>query len=281
MSRGRQWTEVVPGFFSISVADVNCYLVQTADGLTLFDAGLPRSRGVLRDLLGHLAAKETDIDAVVLTHGHFDHVGVACGLHEEGVSVFVHPRDAHLARHPYSYRPASPRVPYVLTHPRGIPTITRMALAGALNVRGVEAQPRVRHEHPIDTPGTPIALWTPGHTEGHCAYLFEESGVLIAGDARPVHRRDRAPDRRQGGHGRHHGGDGVAGHPGTDERASRPDGPRRTRAGRRGARGRRRPATRTPLTPHLSRAASPRCSRPPRTPGASRTRRIRSGPSTR
>lgn len=67
MSRGRQWTEVVPGFFSISVADVNCYLVQTADGLTLFDAGLPRSRGVLRDLLGHLAAKETDINAVVLT----------------------------------------------------------------------------------------------------------------------------------------------------------------------------------------------------------------------
>ncbi|PJI52018.1 MBL fold metallo-hydrolase, partial [Methylobacterium radiotolerans] len=35
MSRGRQWTEVVPGFFGISVADVNCYLVQTADGLTL------------------------------------------------------------------------------------------------------------------------------------------------------------------------------------------------------------------------------------------------------
>jgi len=183
MSRGRQWTEVVPGFFGISVADVNCYLVQTADGLTLFDAGLPRSRGVLRDVLGHIGARETDIDAVVLTHGHFDHVGVACGLHEEGVSVFVHPRDAQLARHPYSYRPASPRVPYVLTHPRGIPTITRMALAGALNVRGVEAQPRVRHEHPIDAPGTPIALWTPGHTEGHCAYLFEESGVLIAGDA--------------------------------------------------------------------------------------------------
>ncbi|MEV8262639.1 MBL fold metallo-hydrolase [Microbacterium sp. NPDC077057] len=69
MSRGRQWTEVVPGFFGISVADVNCYLVQTADGLTLFDAGLPRSRGVLRDLLGHLGAKETDIDAVVLRKG--------------------------------------------------------------------------------------------------------------------------------------------------------------------------------------------------------------------
>ena len=56
MSTGRQWTEPAPGFFCISVADVNCYLVQTPDGLTLFDAGLPRSRGVLLDVLGHLGA---------------------------------------------------------------------------------------------------------------------------------------------------------------------------------------------------------------------------------
>ncbi|WP_101845608.1 MBL fold metallo-hydrolase [Zhihengliuella sp. ISTPL4] len=183
MSRAGEWVEVVPGFFCIGVADVNCYLVQTADGLTLFDAGLPRSRGVLLDLLDHLGAEAADIDAVVLTHGHFDHVGVARGLREEGVSVFVHPRDAELARHPYRYRPATPRVPYVLSHPRGIPTITRMVLAGALNVRGVEAQPRVTHGHPIDAPGTPLALWTPGHTAGHCAYFFETAGVLIAGDA--------------------------------------------------------------------------------------------------
>ncbi|MBP3978487.1 MBL fold metallo-hydrolase [Microbacterium sp. BLY] len=183
MSTGRRWTEVVPGFFGIGVADVNCYLVKTADGMTLFDAGLPRSRGVLRVLLGHLGADEADIDAVVLTHGHFDHVGVARGLRAEGVSVFVHPRDAELARHPYRYRPAAPRVPYVLTHPRGIPPITRMALAGALNVRGVEAQPRVTHEHPVDAPGTPLALWTPGHTAGHCAYFFPDTGVLVAGDA--------------------------------------------------------------------------------------------------
>lgn len=183
MSRNRQWAEVVPGFFCISVADVNCYLVQTPDGLTLFDAGLPRSRRVLLDLLGHLGAKSADIDAIVLTHGHFDHVGVARGLREQGVSVLVHPRDAELARHPYRYRPATPRIPYVLTHPRGIPTITRMALAGALNVRGVEAQAQVAHGHPIDTPGTPLALWPPGHTAGHCAYFFEQAGVLIAGDA--------------------------------------------------------------------------------------------------
>ncbi|MCK2027451.1 MBL fold metallo-hydrolase [Microbacterium sp. SSW1-47] len=183
MSERSGWSEVAPGFFRLSVADVNCYLMQSADGITLFDAGLPRTGKVLSELLGHLGARRSDIDAVVLTHGHFDHVGTARALQDDGVTVVVHPGDAALARHPYRYRPATPRLLYVLGHPRGIPVITRMAAAGALTVRGVEAQPQVTHGHPVDVPGAPVALWTPGHTDGHCAYLFESQGVLIAGDA--------------------------------------------------------------------------------------------------
>jgi glyoxylase-like metal-dependent hydrolase (beta-lactamase superfamily II) len=183
MSRSQPWSEVAPGFFRIGVADVNCYLVRTPQGLTLFDAGLPGSWRAIEGLLLHLGARVSDIDALVLTHGHFDHVGVARMLRGQGVPVLVHPRDAHLARHPYSYRPASPRLAYVLGHPRGIPTITKMAFAGALTVRGVEAPGRVYHGQPVDAPGSPIALWTPGHTAGHCAYLFEDADVLISGDA--------------------------------------------------------------------------------------------------
>lgn len=186
MSSSPAWSEVAPGIFRIGVADVNCYLVQTDDGLTLFDAGLPGSERVLHTLLAHLGAQPSDIDALVLTHGHFDHVGMARRISAEGTSVLVHARDARLARHPYSYRPASPRLAYVLTHPRGIPVIARMAAHGALIVRGVEAQGRVQHGHTVDAPGAPgapLALWTPGHTDGHCAFLLEDRGVLITGDA--------------------------------------------------------------------------------------------------
>jgi glyoxylase-like metal-dependent hydrolase (beta-lactamase superfamily II) len=183
MSGRSGWSEVAPGFFRIDVADVNCYLVKSDDGITLFDAGLPRSRRVLASALAAIGAREADIDAVVLTHGHFDHVGVARAVRGEGAHVLVHPRDAHLARHPYSYRPASARVPYLFAHPRGIPVIGRMALNGALAVRGVDAAGSIHHGHPVDAPGAPLALWTPGHTAGHCAYLFEDAGVLITGDA--------------------------------------------------------------------------------------------------
>lgn len=74
MNRSRGWTEAAPGFFRLCTAEVNCYLVRKDDGLTLFDAGLPRTRGVLRSALAKLGARMTDIQAVVLTHGHFDHV---------------------------------------------------------------------------------------------------------------------------------------------------------------------------------------------------------------
>ena len=183
MSRMRSISEVRPGFFRLCVADVNCYLVKTDDGLVLFDAGVPATRGVLRALLRHLGARESDIDAVVLTHGHFDHVGLARTLRQGGARVLVHAGDARLARHPYSYRPAVARVPYLLTHPGGVPLIARMAVAGALGVRGVDAAGRVHHGHAIDAPGAPIALLTPGHTDGHCAYLFEDEGILVSGDA--------------------------------------------------------------------------------------------------
>lgn len=183
MNRTQSFTEVAPGFFCVSVAEVNCYLIKTVDGLTLVDAGLPGTRRPLHALLEHLGARESDIDAVILTHGHFDHVGVASSIRAHGATVLVHSADARLARHPYSYRPASPRVPYLLSHPRGIPVIARMAAHGALGVRGVDALGRIHHGQPVDAPGAPTALWTPGHTAGHCAVFFEDQGILLSGDA--------------------------------------------------------------------------------------------------
>ncbi|MDT3317091.1 MBL fold metallo-hydrolase [Microbacterium sp. KSW4-11] len=183
MTMPAPWVEDRPGFFRITVAATNCYLVLAADGVTLVDAGLPASRKVLDALLKHLGLRVQDIDAVLLTHGHFDHVGVARSLHASGVPVRVHTADRRLARHPYRYRPAVARVPYLLTHPSGMPIIGRMAAAGALAVRGVDAEASVPPSGVMDVPGRPTVVHTPGHTDGHCAFFFRAHGILLSGDA--------------------------------------------------------------------------------------------------
>lgn len=167
----------------LDAAHVNCYLIEAEGGLTLVDAGLPGSGRLLDALLQRIGARRTDIDAVLLTHGHFDHVGLARGLANSGVASLVHPDDARLARHPYRYAHESPIWRYPLRHPRILPTIAAMVRHGALNVKGVDAAPGVSDGEVLDVPGHPRAIWTPGHTDGHCAYLFEHAGALLCGDA--------------------------------------------------------------------------------------------------
>lgn len=177
------WTEPAPGVHRLDVAHVNCYLIEAEGGLTLVDAGLPRASRLLGALLKRIGAGVRDIDAVLLTHGHFDHVGMARPLAERGVASLVHRDDERLALHPYRYAHESPIWSYPLRHPRILPTVASMVSAGALRVKGVTAAPGVTDGEVIDVPGHPRAIWTPGHTNGHCAYLFEEAGVLLCGDA--------------------------------------------------------------------------------------------------
>jgi glyoxylase-like metal-dependent hydrolase (beta-lactamase superfamily II) len=68
---------IAQGVHRIEDAHVNWYLVEDGDALTVVDTGLPRSWGSLQAALHRLGRTAGEIDAVVLTHGHFDHVGFA------------------------------------------------------------------------------------------------------------------------------------------------------------------------------------------------------------
>src|SRR5262249_61940329 len=78
---------------------INAYLVEQAGEVTIIDAGVS---GFYKDITGELAAMgrtPADVRALVLTHGHTDHIGFAERLRREaGVPVSVHEADAALAR---------------------------------------------------------------------------------------------------------------------------------------------------------------------------------------
>lgn len=175
---------VADGVVRISRAAVNCYLVVTADGPVLIDAGLPRSWALLREALASLGMGPDDLVSVYLTHGHFDHVGMCDRLmHDHHVPMHIHEKDASLARNPYRYAHERPRLPYPLRHPAAIPVLARMVAAGGLGVHGVTVHGDVRPGEGAVGLGGLVPVWSPGHTYGHCAFLLPDRGILFSGDA--------------------------------------------------------------------------------------------------
>ena len=174
--------EVAPGVYLLERAHVNCYLVLSDSVIVLVDGGLPRTWPVLKSALSSIGATADDIDVVLLTHGHFDHVGMCDRLSREAHRpIHVHDGDRDLVRHPYRYAHEKPRWQYPFRYPRSIPVLGQMVTAGALGIKGVQAHGKVRPGEVL--PGGLIPVPSPGHTLGHCGFYLEKQGVLFAGDA--------------------------------------------------------------------------------------------------
>lgn len=137
-----------PTFLGRPLYKVSAYYF---DG-TLFDTGTPRSSKALAEW-----AKGQQIDQVLLTHHHEDHVG--------GVDVLDGP----------IYAPAGSISK--IARPKRIP----------LYRRWVWGQPRPGYAQPLPTPLTTAnytlyPIPTPGQAHPHIAFLVPELGLLFSGD---------------------------------------------------------------------------------------------------
>jgi glyoxylase-like metal-dependent hydrolase (beta-lactamase superfamily II) len=175
---------VAPGIHRLSHAHTNAYLVEDGDGLTVVDSLFPSTWRVLERALGSIGFRPAQVHALVLTHAHFDHLGVARRMQQEwDVPIWAHPYEGYIARHPYQYAHENPRSFYPIRHPRAIPILSSMTAAGAWNVRGVVGLNWFSAGDTLDVPGRPVVVFSPGHTFGHSALHFPDRDTLITGDA--------------------------------------------------------------------------------------------------
>ena len=162
---------------------MNWYIVEDGDALTIVDAGTPAGWGLLKDALVTLGRRLSNIEALVLTHAHYDHVGFADRLRRTlGVPVWLHERDVGLSKHPQLFWAERPAPLYLKD--RGLRRIAwSFFKAGAFFARPVRRVLTYEGEGPLDVPGRPHVVFTPGHTKGHCSLHLPDRGVVIAGDA--------------------------------------------------------------------------------------------------
>ncbi len=173
--------KITTGIHRIGTGLVNAYLIEENGEVTIIDAGLP---GYWRDLPAELAAMGrslADVRAVVLTHGHSDHIGFAERARRElNVPVSVHEIDAALARGEVP-NPAKGMGPMRIG-----PLLRFMLLGlrnGSLRTKNPVVVSTFGDGATLDVPGSPRVILLPGHTPGSAALHVPSLGALFAGDA--------------------------------------------------------------------------------------------------
>lgn len=143
----------------------------------LIDAGVMGSGPAIRKAAEARFGRGSRPAAIVLTHGHFDHVGVLEDLAREwDVPVWAHPLERPYLDGSASYPPAAPHV--------GGGAIGRLSVLFPRHP--VDVSERLR-DLPSDGSVPPMPGWrwihVPGHSVGQIALWREADRSLIAGDA--------------------------------------------------------------------------------------------------
>lgn len=81
----------------IELGKSNAYLIETGKGFILIDAGMPGKVEKIKKVLAEKNADLTDINLIIITHVHYDHVGSLSALKEKsGAKILVHENEKEL-----------------------------------------------------------------------------------------------------------------------------------------------------------------------------------------
>lgn len=171
--------EVAPDILILQFTIVNAYIVgkPNQSNWTLVDTGLENSAEFIIHAAEERFGKETRPQAIVLTHGHFDHVGSLIKLSQHwDIPVYAHELEIPYITGQKDYPLADSSVGGGMVAALS-PTFPHTSID-----IGFRANP-LPSDHSV--PGMTGWKWTltPGHTDGHVALFRENDGVLIPGDA--------------------------------------------------------------------------------------------------
>ncbi|MCR5816019.1 MAG: MBL fold metallo-hydrolase [Ruminococcus sp.] len=152
----------------LSFCDTNCYIVASNEG----NAALIDAPDDAEYILEQLDVYGLTLKMILLTHGHFDHIGAAADLQQQtGCEVYIHTDDLFMVKDTEASKSGFPGIGNIKSVENVIPVTEDMVIK--------------LDEIEFDV------LHTPGHTPGSVCYIT--GNVMFSGDtlfARSIGRTD-------------------------------------------------------------------------------------------
>ncbi len=155
----------------------NCYLIQS-EGVIIIDCGPPKQAKRFIKALKKLSLKPEDIQLIIITHGHWDHIGSARAIKElTGAKIAMHRQEKDWLEN--SLKPLPP----------GVTTWGRI-LGGLMALfMPLVHIPAANVDVVLEDEGLSLAeygipgrvIYTPGHSKGSISVLLE-TGAVFVGD---------------------------------------------------------------------------------------------------
>jgi len=154
-----------------------CYLICGKECI-MIDGGTPRKASAFIKIIKKLPANPKDIQLIVLTHGHWDHIGSARDIKElTGAKIVIHKNEKDLLE-----KSLKPLPPGVTTWGRLFKKIMAMFMP-LIHIPAAEVDMVLDdHEFSLGEYGIPgKVIHTPGHSSGSVSILLE-TGEAFVGD---------------------------------------------------------------------------------------------------
>jgi glyoxylase-like metal-dependent hydrolase (beta-lactamase superfamily II) len=152
-----------------------CYLIQ-GEGVVMVDGGPPNSADTFVRALNSLPVEPDDIELIVLTHGHFDHIGSVADIKEiTGAKIAMHHLDRECLERPLNRMPRGVGV-WGCVLRLTLPAIVRFA---RIRSTGVDLVLGDEGMSLSDCGIQGRVVFTPGHTVGSISVLLDSGDAFV------------------------------------------------------------------------------------------------------